>query len=548
MALFGRLPGDAAVPSLPTMAQVVPRNADDQGAIVDAWVADELRTTLATLAEVLDTSGAAGPGTFTPVPADEIEEHTWVQASVDGRWVDMDPSMPAQQIGEAMTVASRTLDAIPDERWHRIEFAVIGERLVNGTLETQELLSVDGPAEDFAGSPIVIANIGAGSVPALAAGFEQVLGLQTVHPVIAVGSHENAGVGMIFKEPDDDDGGGLGGGFFDTGDAADETTAQWIELRIMRPGALPVTTRRLVFDRIGREARANGTIEAADIPPVRAVDLDGDGTTALGPEHWVASLNVATGLPSLRSRIADQGDTASGRAAIVPFAHHLLNGLGAPQVAATFGVRPFVDAPNVTAVISRLDDASGDGVTLRTDLDIWHRSSGAAAVSGVDLTVDPTMLPGVLAHVNERLMFGAADPDHGAERPSVGALFAAAKEQGIPIGLLTSDSTPGLPLEPEAQGRLDDAMEAGLRVVAPLSAVTIGGEERSGWWLFDPASGRVNDQMDNGLGTMTVEQQIVGGIILIVAGLTIDHVITLTYSEIEGSLWDHVIKTLNEKL
>jgi hypothetical protein len=40
----------------------------------------------------------------------------------------------------------------------------------------------------------------------------------------------------------------------------------------------------------------------------------------------------------------------------------------------------------------------------------------------------------------------------------------------------------------------------GYEVVVPERTVTLGGEERSGWWLVDPVAGATLDQLDDGRG------------------------------------------------
>jgi hypothetical protein len=43
-------------------------------------------------------------------------------------------------------------------------------------------------------------------------------------------------------------------------------------------------------------------------------------------------------------------------------------------------------------------------------------------------------------------------------------------------------------------------LSAGWVAIAPRTPVHLGGAERVGWWLVDPASGRTTDQMDDGRG------------------------------------------------
>jgi len=535
--LYQRLPGSES-PALPTRAEYAPAYEEEQAQDVDAWAAGQLTGTLRVLDAALGDAGVSVGGSFTEMPADELAEHTWVQASIDGEWVDLDPSLPGKSIGDILVEAGATLDAIPDDRWHRVELGIIAERIEDGVLVTEELMTLDGTAEEFAGRPIIITNVGSESVPALASAFESVLGLESVHPAIVVGTHNSAGAGMLFKQPDEA-GGGLGGGFFDTGDRGYETTAQWVELRIMSPGRELITARRTVFDRLGADAREAGNVDVADLPPIAAYDLDGDGVFDLAPEHWISWLNVNTGVPSMHAEVVGQDDDAPARVGIVPFSHHVLVQMGIAQDAVALGVRPFIDAPNVTALTVAVVEGSDGSPTLESVVDIWHRSSGVAEVADIEPSVNPAMLPGVLTHLSERLMTGAADVVRSPRGVSVGAIFEAAVDQGVPLRVVSeSGQVAGVASSAESRRRLLGALDDGWIVVAPERPVTLGTDQRTGWWLVDPASGRVVDEMDDGRGAELLGKIIVGGLGLLLAGLLIDHVIALIYSEIEGPLWN----------
>ena len=49
------------------------------------------------------------------------------------------------------------------------------------------------------------------------------------------------------------------------------------------------------------------------------------------------------------------------------------------------------------------------------------------------------------------------------------------------------------------------ALDAGLIVIIPDKAVQLGGRDRIGWWLVDPATGQTRDQMDDGRGSTMTE-------------------------------------------
>ena len=486
---------------------------------IDAWVADELGKGLATIEAALEDSGLAVASDFTPVPGDEVSLHTWVQASIDDEWIDLDPSLPSLAYGATIGEASETMESIPEDRVHTVAIHVVSERVVDGTPKQEALLELDWPAHEIAGEPIVIANLGPDSAPELTQAFEAVLGIESFHPVVATADQSVAGGRMQFKGVED--GGGLGGGFFDVGEAVEETTAEWVEVTISSPGREPVTERRALFDRIGQAAREAGSFDEDALEPLASVDIDGDGSEELAPMHSAMWLNVSTGLPSLRSGVLELEDTETQAMSMLPFAHHVLNAIGGLDAATPLGARPFADSPNVTAYAASVVTRPDGGLGLDGAMDILHRSHGVARVPGAGASSMPGAVPGVLSHVTERLLAGDAT---GATDEffsiSVGRLFDAAAAQGIPTRTVTSrDEMSDLPFGPDALSHLGESIDRGWVAIVPTLPVNVDDRERVGWWLFDPSTGQVRDQMDDGRGSLT--ERIVVKIFLAVVGITI---------------------------
>ena len=68
-------------------------------------------------------------------------------------------------------------------------------------------------------------------------------------------------------------------------------------------------------------------------------------------------------------------------------------------------------------------------------------------------------------------------------------------------------------IRPGALALLDQALAAGLVAIAPERPVDLAGSPRVGWYLFDPISGALTDQMDTGNGqTMSEYAGLVGNL------------------------------------
>ena len=173
-------------------------------------------------------------------------------------------------------------------------------------------------------------------------------------------------------------------------------------------------------------------------------------------------------------------------------------------LAPTIGVRTFLDRPNIVSLTVEQDLADDGVLMVRPTLDIWHRSAGAIPLADAVATHPPPMMAGILAHVAERLLFGDAFARAGAERGqslSVGAVFDAVRREGIPVRAAASlDDLADLPFPPDTMQRLAEQVTAGLVAIVPEHTVRLGADERVGWWLVDPATGLVADQLDDGRG------------------------------------------------
>lgn len=509
-AIAGVLPGETAVASelSPDQRERFARASADAERI-NAWLRDEIVETADTIKAAIEASGSSLDGDFTPIPGREVSEHVWIQARIDGSdWIDLEPSVPGLGMGDAATVADKTADAIPDDLYHYVELGVVGEKTDGDALRTEELIGIRGRASDWAGKPILLSTPEGSQLAAGA--LASVAGLRQYIPVITVGTESFQGGMIEFASGDGGDGGGLGGGFFETETLPEETTAAWMTATVIGPDREPATIRRTLFDRFGEEARIADPLEPASLPAAEIVDLGGDVGEQVLAAMATLWLTVSTGLPGRTSEVLglEEGDPAVPAA--LAFAHQLADDVMGKHLTTGLGVRTFVDAPNITALDGRPALDAGGGPTMELALDILHRSRGSVPVDGADAPLPPPAIAGIAAHVAERFIAGGGRPvvaEEGSTSVSVSRVFAEAKKAGMPLRAASSpEDLEDLLMEEPARARLAARLHEGLVAVVPMQSVTIDGAPRSGWWLIDPASGRVVDEMDDGRGSDSTEE------------------------------------------
>ena len=187
--------------------------------------------------------------------------------------------------------------------------------------------------------------------------------------------------------------------------------------------------------------------------------------------------------------------------------HFSRDGLAAVK-AVPMGVRPVLDAPNITSFTMAATEVDPGSRRLRLEVDILHRSFLTLPVSDVQAAASPAIVAGVISHVAESLMLSGdlgTDAGEVASAISVADVFEAATTAGVAPILITDRLASDAPYPAEVRALMDAATADGLVVIAPSRPVTIAGTERVGWWLVDPATGRTSDQMDDGRGEMAEE-------------------------------------------
>src|SRR5690606_29977057 len=87
------------------------------------------------------------------------------------------------------------------------------------------------------------------------------------------------------------------------------------------------------------------------------------------------------------------------------------------------------------------------------------------------------------------------------------AVFDGARQQGIELAWLEppAGAAAGIDGSAEAIARMDAHLAAGRTLLVPRRAVTVGTEPLRGWWMIDPVTGALRDQLETGRHQETTE-------------------------------------------
>jgi hypothetical protein len=487
------------------MAQILAAAEADQEAM-GRVARDQLESTLGQLVAALASTGVELPTSVSPMPEMERERHLWLQADVGTGWLDMDPAFPAAVPGDAIGTPVDTLDAVPDDLRHRVDFAVLAESFFGGALTKEAILRWDAFADELAYQGIALGFIRPDAAPDvnfLGAGLSDAA---TYAPALFVGDSaflapryvsiggSGGGGGGLFGDALGGGGGGLTDG---------ETTAVWLEVGITVPSSAPRVARRTVFDRIGQTLRDGGVVDPYAIPPAELVDLGPGQDAEYLPCGAVYAFSVNGSTLNLKALIEGVDYRSPGVGSLLAAGWQCTRDQLRSDLVDAIGSLPFDDAPSVVAWAVT---PKPDGSELRQD--ILHRTFGTLALTDRTPGAPPALVAGVLGHVAERSQAGDGLPSGdlvGHSPLSVGALFQMAQDQGIPLQALTAGVPLEMSLEAETAALIRTALDGGSIVVLPERALDVGGSPRLGWWVIDPLTGAAVDQLDDGGGAVTEE-------------------------------------------
>lgn len=174
---------------------------------------------------------------------DDIARHVWVQASVVGRWLDLDSAFADSTPGKTYAPASRTVETMPSD-WHqRVSIRVVVERLVDGTMSSTPVLDVTRSAVDVIGKDVYLLHapdskesMGLGAATS---------GADRWVPTLLEGDDTARGQPIDYAETEGN------AGLFDalSGGSSSTFVAEWLEFEVLRPDGRRDVTRRTLADR-----------------------------------------------------------------------------------------------------------------------------------------------------------------------------------------------------------------------------------------------------------------------------------------------------------
>jgi transglutaminase-like putative cysteine protease len=163
----------------------------------------------------------------------EMNPHVWVQASVNGGWVDLDPSFRDASVGHAPGTLVRTTEELPDDLNQRVTVRLMAETLVDDALKESPLLEVTRNVVDLVDRQVGVAHFRPPANTGLGAAIVGAVGGRPVHqrwkPILVIDGQ------LTFGESFDVD--------------APTFATEWIEFDLSWPDGRHEVTRRALVDR-----------------------------------------------------------------------------------------------------------------------------------------------------------------------------------------------------------------------------------------------------------------------------------------------------------
>lgn len=470
-----------------------------------------------------------------------VQDHYWVEATVDGQDADFDPSLKSAAVNQKLTDATETFDpdSLADELFQRVRFRLVGEFLDNGNLKTSELLSKEFKATDLFGKNVRLA-IGPFTRRTHETRFQAMLlvgddrtdgqdfGLSG-QPA-AGGEQSSEGGGGADTGAGKAAGGllgGLGGGEEEAPASKPEPQAKaeektggpvlarlFLEVTSAAPHLSDASYQRVILDRLETSGSKIGIQPAlADDRVVRALLVQSwDGAISVGSNHLAYVLNAQ--LEALKNQ-EPMEEKARARAYLgegfgvddlpgpaIPaeltdyfFSSDVARFLLGRQHAPT--ARSFYERPRLA--FFRHGFVVGD----------WAHPEGAHRFAeGIDLLNAPFQFMGKTEDA-QRLAMEAGIADTALERLAAPSdqsfnavtLLASASTAGVQILTVTPGQKPTLdqlPIPTAVRNVLAGELAQGRILILPARLMKLRDVQTYGWWSVDPATGVALGKMELG--------------------------------------------------
>lgn len=552
-----------------SVAEVLASTAGEAGSVAGA-MASRIEDQAARL------SGIVGPLDDAAIAADiaaaaraSLADHFWVQALLDGAWVDFDVLAPDGQ--GALAPAAETFDAaaIPPELEQRVIVRVVTEQLKDGALSERVILEQPVRPRDLLGATLgfrhfpmawpdswprvtpddiqvkLRAALYAQTewLPVLVAG-DEVMGTLGVHdtgeidpdpqPVNPFMQMTVVMTGLVSKATDVLASGADPDALVEKDASLDEPrpprpegelVAERLEFELQVPGLEPRIHRRDLFDLVGPAARASGDLSGFTMSGQKALDRSmamlAESEFQILPSRMAPEFLTHLGAQNAIGNRPVLDELARDPFGKVPSnfmeLFSKLNGMPAAllsHASLRFAINPwgdwvYMDRPSILAQHTRLSRAGGGDFVARVGLDIVENGIG----------VDP-LAAGMAAAL--RMSQGIADTNAealalekvGMVTANAAGAFAAVEPGGRDwIALRGGEEAvvallgPMIGFDADAGARIAAELAGGKVVVLPAELAP--GGPFPGWWRIDPASGATLGIGATGHGQAMVEYALI---------------------------------------
>lgn len=435
----------------------------------------------------------------------DIRDHAWLQMQYGATWLDLDPTLPDSQPGQALTTVDGVLPDIPAELQHAVTVRVLVETLDGGKLSEstaleQRLVAADAAAtETYLGFAPASDSLGTSIATALGSSVNW-------KPTLFVGGQDTDGTPFPIAPGSD----------LFSGDAQSgpQVSRLRLEVAVDGPDGTHQVYDRDLLDRLPAAARASGNLDASELV---ALDRNQGIPVALsGLWHIQVSTGgfdqrahqLLRGAAARLARLAMSDPSAAqaygfptsvlpttvgDETMVLDSEEAIRRGLDAEP-----GFRAYVAHPRVF-VHSMVPTSDQGGIMLQTDL----------MVDGVRIITDGSRTPAEAAA--RQMWYGSLESASETQQMlrRVSALF---QDPATPVGTSQAMGQPLRVLAPADAASLGTVvsptlttdLQAGSLVVVPGDPATA-----NVWWTVDPATGVTRAVVAPNLGG----QAVVGGAI-----------------------------------
>jgi hypothetical protein len=432
-----------------------------------------------------------------------------------------------------LCAAEATSQELPETAMHSIEVQVVLEERTEAGIAERVLLDVKVPTPQLASgglSFMIAESLGLGR---LTSGVVPPEGYFNYTPLLVAEGTHHLGEPFLLPKPASADVGirDVMGGLEGIGDLLgsdppsepagqdpaeppeNDVVGLWLKLASIAPDGSRVETAAPVFDLLGFSARATGGVPDTPIPEL--VEVDGEYRDLAG----IWDIGVLDGrfgnAAAAESAPGGGADAAATLAAGVRAVHANYDGLrralletAAPNAPRFLRLRVGI---SLLGWIPRPESTNRADYLMDVVLETAQPLPGADHKAAAAMRAASAVVAERLTVNAERLMLPLVDAADVAPFVAldVAALFDAAGDQGIALEVLSTSPSPGADdLSSEARARITAHLSAGRVLLAPAGSVALGSHAVMGWWVLDPATGLIVDEMENGRHQAMTEETV----------------------------------------